>query len=179
MSNVRNRNIVVLAPEEWRLPEWAADAKHRARDSLSLPLGHNPMLYPRWFSGNRLRIPSEIACCKNVRGACAKHLVDDNTIVDFYARFIRQGSSWRHANSEDDQARLDGPAFADFNPVIVNCLWFGVEEEPDTVLLMKLLNKAAQFHAQNSSEGDRILTDDRNLAPAAAKGGGDFQPDET
>ena len=44
--------------------------------------------------------------------------------------------------------------------------------------LVKALDEAAQFFAQNVSERNGVLTDDGNLAPPATKRGGDFQSDE-
>ncbi len=43
---------------------------------------------------------------------------------------------------EHDQIGIDGTSLADFNLVVENLLRFGIEQESDPVLLVKLLDKA-------------------------------------
>ena len=108
MSNVCDRDIVVLAPEERRLAECAADAQHRAGDCLSLPLGHDPVFDPRRFSGNLLGISRDIAGCKNISCACTQHLVDHNPVIDFYA-----ASSAREVRGETPTPSMTSSASTD------------------------------------------------------------------
>jgi hypothetical protein len=44
MSDVIDRNVIMLAPEKWRGREWLAKAQHVACRRLTLALRNHPML---------------------------------------------------------------------------------------------------------------------------------------
>ena len=90
VPDIRDRDVIMLAPEKRRFAVSAADAEHRTRNCLSLALRHHPVLYARRFAGNGVRISRHIARCKHIGSAGPQRLADNNPVIYLYAGRFRQ-----------------------------------------------------------------------------------------
>ncbi len=131
MPGVRDRDIVVLAPKEWRCTECATDTEHRTRYRLSLALRHDPVLDSRLFAGNGFRISRQIARRKNIGSARSQRFADNNSVIHSYASRFRQRSSWRHAHSQNYKFGFNELSRANINPILPNRTRRGVQKETD------------------------------------------------
>src|SRR5229473_1780006 len=69
VTDIVDRHVVMLAPEERHRIENLALPQHIARGGLSLTLGHHPMLDPDVLPGVRVGPAGNIACRKNAGNA--------------------------------------------------------------------------------------------------------------
>ena len=80
MSDVFDRDVVVLAPEERHRVERFAAPEHVARRDLPLALGDHPVLDSDALSRMRIRPPRDVAGGKDPAGARLEVLVDDHAL---------------------------------------------------------------------------------------------------
>jgi hypothetical protein len=90
VPNVRDREVIVLAPKEWHVTEYAIDAEHRTRHRLTLSFRHDPVLDSRMFAENGFRVSRYIARPKNVGRAGTQAFVHNYTVLYLYASRFRQ-----------------------------------------------------------------------------------------
>ncbi len=103
VSNVADRKIVVLAPEERDSVEGLGAPKHIAGGHLSLPLGKHPMLDADAATGMRIRPPRDVPGSKDARSARLQMRIDKNTVIDGKPGFLGNANVRPHADPGDDE----------------------------------------------------------------------------
>jgi len=82
VTDVRNRNIVVLAPEKRDECARFFAPDHIARGDLAVTLGHDPVLDADFVAAVRVRPACDVPRSENPRGARFQIFVDHDAAID-------------------------------------------------------------------------------------------------
>ena len=81
MTDIVDRNVVVLAPEKRRVGKRRAVSNHIQGCRLPLPFRDDPMLYPDGLTRIGVGPSSDIACCVDTRDTRLEELVDNDPSI--------------------------------------------------------------------------------------------------
>jgi len=107
MTNVIDRHLVVLAPEERHGVEGLTPAQHVARGHLTLTLGHDPVLNANPLAGVRIRPARDIARREDSGHAGFEEFVDRNATVHGESGLLRHRRRRLHAHTHDHEVGVD------------------------------------------------------------------------
>src|SRR6185437_5802805 len=110
VSDVVDRNVVVLAPEERDRIESLAATEHVERGGLAMPLGDDPVLDADCRAAVRVGPAGDVAGRIDIGRAGLQEFVDGYTAVDRQAGSLRKLQPRPHADAHDDEIRLDRAA---------------------------------------------------------------------
>src|SRR5262249_18107543 len=82
VTDIVDRHVVMLAPEERHLTKALSLVKHVAGGSLPLTLGNDPMLNAQIFAGMRIGPARDVAGGEDSRRAGFKIFVHDDAAID-------------------------------------------------------------------------------------------------
>src|SRR5262249_28271195 len=82
VTDIVDRHVVVLAPEERHRGELLRASEHIERGGLALALGDDPMLHPNIIAAVGIRPTDDVARGKDPRRGGFKVLVDHNAAVE-------------------------------------------------------------------------------------------------
>src|SRR6202035_2273554 len=85
VADIVDRHVIVLAPKERHLRKSLFLPKHISCDSLTLTLGHNPMLDPDVLARMRIGPARNVSGCIYSRYAGLEIFVDGDAAVNFDA----------------------------------------------------------------------------------------------
>src|SRR5262245_1259964 len=103
MTDVFDRAVIMLAPEERNLGKTLPLAENVARCRLALPLGHDPMLDPQVLAGIGIGPPRDVTGGKDSRHAGFKVFIHRDAAIDLETGALGQLDSWR---SEEHTSEL-------------------------------------------------------------------------
>ena len=110
MADVVNRNVVVLAPKEWRSDEGHALAKQIKGGDLALTFGDDPMFHSEVLSADRLRPPGNVASGEYARRAGLETGVDNDAAIHIETGAFRELNAGPDPDTRDDKVRVDADA---------------------------------------------------------------------
>ena len=108
MTDVVDRHIVMLAPEERHCVEFFVHSQHVARRSLALALGHHPMLDPDVVAGMRIRPTRDIAGGVDAASTRLEIGVDQYAAVHHKAGLLGQRETRPHTHTDDHEIGIEG-----------------------------------------------------------------------
>ncbi len=179
MADIVEGDVVVGAPEKRHRVEALAPAQHVQGCDLTLTFGNDPMLDANIGTGAPVGPARNISGGKDARHTRLEVFVHENAAIDGEAGLRRQIERWTHANTEDEEIRLDGRSVAQRNLVSIDTIHRAAEVKLDAVRLVHLLYKSADLRTEHALERHAIRSNDVHFDLARAQGGGNFQPNET
>ena len=105
VTDVVDRQVVMLTPEERHLDEARAISEEGPRDGLALPLSNDPMLDTHETAASRIGPSRGVANRKDPGGARLQKGVHDDAVVDAEAGVFGERRRRPHANARDDEVR--------------------------------------------------------------------------
>src|SRR5262249_16771514 len=144
MTDIDDRDVVVLAPEERDLGEWLPLSEHVARRGLALPLGHHPMLDPQVLSGVGIGPARDIAGREDAGCARLQVCVDGDAAVDLEARALGELDARPHADADYHEVGRQRRAALELDGAGIDRGWGLPEMKHDTVLLMDGAHEIAE-----------------------------------
>src|SRR5438270_3796574 len=178
MSEIADRYLEMVAPEERHGIEGRVLAQQVARDALSHPLRHHPVLDADGFPGARVGKAGIVAGGPDARSAGAEVAIDDDALVDAKSGPFRESQvgtdadahhchvgGQRGAVGNPDHARLDG-------------LRRAAEVEDDAVRLVHGADVKADLAAEDTLHGNFLGRDDVYLEAPGAQGSRGLEADE-
>src|SRR6202161_686470 len=102
VTDIIDRHVVMLAPEERHRIERLARAQHVARRGLALAFRHHPMLDPDIFFRMRIGPARDIAGGKDAGNAAFEEFIHRDATVEFQAGRFGQGQARTHADADHD-----------------------------------------------------------------------------
>src|SRR5258708_21899403 len=103
MSDVIDRHVVVLAPEERNIGKPLPLSEHVARCRLALALGHHPVLDPQILAGVAIGPPRDVAGGKDARDAGLEIFVHGHASIGLESRTLGELDSRPHADADNDE----------------------------------------------------------------------------
>ncbi len=107
VTDVVDRDVVVLAPEERSGRESLAAAKHVERCNLSLALGDDPMFDPDRLAAVRVRPAGDVASGEDARRGRLEIGVDHDAAIHPEAGRFGNPDARAHAKARHDEVGLD------------------------------------------------------------------------
>ena len=178
VSDVSDRDVVVLAPEERHRVEWFAAAEDVARRDLPLALRDHPVLDSNALVRMRIRPPRDVARGKDPAGARLEVLVDDDAFVERESGVLGQRRRRTDADAHHDEVGVDRSAAAQANRAAIDRRHRLPEVEHDAVRFVKPLHEASELDAHDPLERHRIRRDHVDVDAARPQRGRDLEADE-
>ena len=179
MTDIVDRHVVVLAPEERHRVEALALPEHVARGGLALALGHHPVLDANVLAGVRIGPARDIA-----RGVDAGrrwfrgYAFDDDAAIDREAGLLGQRQARPHADADDHEIGLEHAAALQRRALAVDRGHGIAEMEDDAVLLVQRADEVAHLRPEHALHRPLLRRHDMDLDVARAQRGRDLEPDE-
>src|SRR5215217_7167483 len=145
VAYIIDRDVVVLAPEEWHRIEDLLLAKHVSGSSLALSLRHHPVLHPDTLTGMRIGPTRDVTGREHVRRAGLQELIDRYAPVQRESSPFGQLQIGPHANPGHNQVGLQAVAILQHHLTRRNLRCGLLEVEVYSVLLVKFLDEVSQF----------------------------------
>src|SRR3981081_3977195 len=120
MTNVRQRDVVVLTPEERYVPEWRSEPHHVLRNRLTLTFCDDPVFNTNQGAKARFGIARQVTRSPDARSTCAQKAVDDHAVVDAKSGLLRELGARPHTHAEHDKVRGQRAAICQFNTLRAN-----------------------------------------------------------
>jgi len=116
MTDVVDRDVVVLAPEERHGVERLTLAEHVSCGDLALTLGNHPVLDADAITGMPIGPPCNVACGKHARDARLEARIDSNAALDREPCLLRQRDRRPHTDPNDHEIRVELRPIAQRHP---------------------------------------------------------------
>ena len=105
VTDIRDRHVVVHAPEERHRIEGLLAPEHVQRGSLALTFGDHPMLDTDLLAAVRIRPRRDVAGREDTGDTRLKVLIDGDAAVQREAGLFRKLKRWRHPRSQRPPGR--------------------------------------------------------------------------
>src|SRR5262249_22193045 len=179
VSDVIDRNVIVLAPEEWNVGKPLPLSEHVARRGLALPFGHNPVLDPQTLAVAGVGPARDIPGGKKAGRASLEIFVHRHAAVDLQAGALGQLETWPYANADDHEVCRQGGAALELDAGTLDRGRRFLEMERDAVFLVNGANEFAEFAPQHALQRMAIRRHHVNFDLPRSQRGSDLEPDET
>src|SRR6478609_4853967 len=178
VTDIVDRNVVVLAPEERGRSEWCRDTHHIEGGDLPLPFGDHPMLDADAFAGDRIRPAGDIAGGVN-SGRTGFHVfVDDHALVDREAGLFGERQAWTHSDPDHNKIGVERASVFERHALAVNCTHAVLEMEFDPMLFMQRTDEVSKLRPEYPLERAFFRRHYVNLDVASAQRSRGLQTDE-
>src|ERR1700739_2072763 len=145
MSDVVDRHVVMLAPEEWHGIEALALAQHVERSDLALALGHHPVLDADPAAGMRIGPAHNIAGGVNAGRAGFEELVHRNAAIERKPGLLRKRKARPHADADANEVHSHRAATLERGAAAVDAGDSVLQAKHDAVLLVQPTNEVAHL----------------------------------
>src|SRR5262249_5253327 len=163
VADVVDRDVIMLAPEEWHVGKGRAVARDRAGAGLALPLGDDPMLDPDEAATARVRPSRGIADRIDARGRRLEMSIDDDTVVNPESGLFGERNRRSHADARDDEVGGDPCAVLENHCSRGNTARRLSEVEDDAVLFVDGADEITELRAQHTLERAPLRGDDMHF----------------
>ena len=147
MSNIVDRNVVVLTPEERDRGKFLTEAKHIERCRLALALGSNPVLDANSLPAMEVRPACNVSSRENSWHARFEIGIDDNTAINSKSSAFGEPSARARG---DHEIRLKRAAAFKLHLLAVYGVCRVLEVGKSTVFLMERAHEVAYLLAENT-----------------------------
>src|ERR1043166_4191990 len=178
MTDIIDRHVVMLAPEEWDIGKSIALSQDISRHGLTLALGHDPMFNPEIPARLWIRPQRNIAGGKNSRYAGLQVLVHDDAPVDLKAGALGELGPGPHADADDHEVSRQCRSTFQLDVSSVDRCRRLLEMEDDAMLFVQSANEVAEFAAEHAFHRPPVRCHDMYLQFAGPQGSGDLEPDK-
>ena len=178
MTDIIDRNVVVLAPEERYGVEAFALPEHIARCSLALPFGNDPVLDPDVCTTAGIGPARDVAGREDASRRGFENCIDRDAAVSRKSRLLGQRQARPDADTKDDHVGFDRPAALQYRPLAVHLRHSVLQMEDDATLFMQRTHEVAHLGPQDALHRPLLRGNDMNLEIPGAQGSRDLETDE-
>src|ERR1700730_15782293 len=150
MTDIIDRHIVVLAPEERYRVEDLSLSQHIARSGLALAFRHHPMLDPDVLLGMWIGPARYITHGVDSGDAGFEEPVHRNAAVDFEARLFCQADARPYADADDHEFGLQHAAALERRALAVDRDDGIAQMKDDAVFLVQSANEVAHVGSEHT-----------------------------
>jgi hypothetical protein len=178
MTDVVDRDVVVLAPEEGHVGKGLAPAENVACRPLALSLRDDPVLDANGAAMPDVGIAGDVARGEDAGGAGLEVLVDHHASLRREPRTLGQLSARVNTDAGDDDLRGDLRTVVEGHRFGVDPVDGVPEMKDDAMRFVQTPDEVAELRPQHPLQRPLLGRDDVHLEPARAQRRGDLEPDE-
>src|SRR5687768_1002934 len=169
MTHIANRDVVVLAPEEWHRIETPFPSQDILRRHLPLALCHHEVLNADVIPGEGIGPARDIACGVDTGRGRLQVLVDAHTAVHGEPGVFSQRNGRPDTNTEYHDIGFQAGAVTERRLAAIELLHGLAEMETHTLRLVKCANEGADLRSHHAFERLAIRRHDVDLDAAGTQ----------
>src|SRR5579872_299375 len=163
VTDIIDRHVVMLAPEERHRVEHLALPEHIARRGLALPLRDHPMFDANGLARMLVRPTGDVAGGIDAGNAGFQIRIDLDAAVDRKAALFGKCKTRLHADADDDEVGLDHGSTLQAGALALDRGDSVAEVKDDAVLFMQRADEVPHVRAQYALHRPLLEPDDMHL----------------